>query len=46
MDWHKLIHLDGYGPYVWASIVTTLALMAAEALIVARRWRRARGERP
>jgi heme exporter protein D len=44
MQWKSLgdfVHMGGYGLYVWGSYAVTLAVMAAEAQITARRLRRA-----
>lgn len=45
MIWNSLADfaaMGGYGPYVWGASGVTLALLAAEAWLVARRLRRAR----
>lgn len=47
MIWNSLaqfVAMGGYGPYVWGASGVTLALLAAETWLVARRLRRARGQ--
>lgn len=46
MIWNSLgdfLAMGGYGPYVWGASGVALALLAAEAWLVTRRLRRARG---
>jgi heme exporter protein D len=46
MIWNSLrdfLAMGGYGPYVWGATGFTLAVLAAEMWLVARRLRRAKG---
>ena len=46
MTWGSLgnfLAMGGYGLYVWGSYAVTLALIAAELVVLAKRWRSAIG---
>jgi len=43
-SWDEFFRMGGYGLYVWGSYAVGLAVMAGEALLAARRHRRARAD--
>ncbi len=44
MNWHSvdaLMHMGGYGSFVWGAFGMVALLLGVEVALVARRWRRA-----